>query len=56
MKYIIVVTETGAPIPMRKWDWEAHIDGDEERGSSLGETKWEALRNLIDSLEAREDA
>jgi hypothetical protein len=54
-KYTIIVDRTGAPIPFRGWDWEAHVDGNEERGSCLGETKWEAVRALIDQLEADED-
>lgn len=52
---VIFVSETGAPIPTRECDWAAHVDGEEERGSALGRTKWDALRALIDQLEAEDE-
>ena len=47
----IRVTYTGAPIPTREMDYAAHVVGDEEDGSCMGRTPWEALRDLADRLE-----
>jgi hypothetical protein len=51
----IHVEATGAPIPIRSCDWAAWVDGDEERGSELGATPWEALRRLADRLEEEDE-
>jgi hypothetical protein len=44
------------PIPQRTFDWSAALDG-YEPGDPLGcgPTKWEAVRDLIDQMEDRED-
>jgi hypothetical protein len=48
----IVVTFTGAPIPVRSFDWVAHFDGGEEDGPcGYGPTKLSALYDLRDALE-----
>lgn len=55
MKLVILAHPTGAPASW-DWDWEAWVDGKEEDGSGLGATKWDAVRALIDDLEARDEA
>ncbi len=44
------------PIPVRDKDWCAYPDGEEETGPyGYGASICEALRDLADELEARED-
>lgn len=43
------------PIPDRRNDWCAYIDGYEENQYyGRGKTKWEALHDLIENLEDQE--
>lgn len=41
------------PIPDRRFDWEAHFDGEEESGSGFGATLQEAIEDLAQSLNRR---
>ena len=51
----MIVTEyIYPPIPDRRWDWMAHVDGDEEL-TGYGSTETEALRDLCEQLVMRQD-
>jgi hypothetical protein len=56
MKLKIRVEFVYPPIPQRQFDWSAALDG-YEPGDPLGygPTKWEAVRDLIDQLEDRDE-
>jgi len=47
-----IVTEfVYPPIPDRRFDWEAHLDGDEENGPyGYGDTEEKAIQDLRDQL------
>lgn len=47
-----VVTEfINPPIPLRRFDWQAHIPGQEEHGPvGQGQTEVEALRDLCEQF------
>lgn len=56
MKLKIRLEYVYPPIPDRRFDWSAVLDGYEggdPQGS--GPTKWDAVRDLIDQLEDREE-
>jgi len=40
------------PIPVRQYDWQAWVDGDEEGPKGWGVTEQEAINNLKRELEA----
>lgn len=47
------------PIPIRRFDWHAFVDGSEDgdgvyKLNGWGETKQEALRNLANAIEEEE--
>lgn len=44
------------PIPIRKFDWVAYFDGQEEGLSGYGETKQAAIDNLLNQYEGEENA
>lgn len=48
---VIRVERDPKPIPDRRHDWNAWVDGDEERGTETGPTLAAALRCLADRLE-----
>ena len=48
-----IVTEyIRPPVPTTRWDWMAHIKGDEEGPTGYGPTEAEALRDLAEQLAA----
>jgi hypothetical protein len=52
----IVTNYWAKPIPDRRFDWIAHIDGDEERGQyGYGRTEQEAIADLVNNV-LQEDA
>lgn len=52
----IVLSPVFPPIPMRRFDWCAYIDGEEERGKyGYGETQQAALDELME-IESEEAA
>jgi hypothetical protein len=53
----ITIDHVYPPIPIRKTDWRATIEGREEVShcSAYGETAVEALRNLAEQMEGNED-
>jgi hypothetical protein len=46
----IVTSFIYPPIPIRRFDWMAHIDGDEEGPTGYGETEADALSDLALTL------
>jgi hypothetical protein len=38
------------PIPTRKFDWQAWVDGNEEGPNGWGETEQEAVDDLLEKL------
>ncbi len=55
MKLIIELSYWKKPIPMRRFDWSAVTsDYEPEHACGSGETKWDAVRDLIDQLEDRD--
>ena len=45
----IVTSHIYPPIPIRKFDWCAYFDGEEEDGNyGYGETEQEAIRDFMD--------
>lgn len=47
----VITSFVHPPIPCRRFDWEAHIQGEEEHGpTGQGETEVEALRDLCAQL------
>lgn len=49
---IIRTSHIHPPIPERKFDWQAHIDGREESGPyGYGRTEAEAIADLRDQLD-----
>jgi hypothetical protein len=56
MKLVIRLEHVYPPIPDRRFDWSAALDGYEPPDPlGYGPTKWEAVRDLIDQLEDREE-
>ncbi len=53
--YTILLNNIYPPIPNRRFDWQATLDG-YEPGEPIGygETKLKALEDLIDQIEERE--
>lgn len=48
----IIIKKDPPPVGTRQWDWQAHVDGHEERyGSGLGPTPTEALADLLGAIE-----
>ena len=48
----IITTHVYPPIPIRNFDWNACVDGDEEYGpSGWGRTEAEAIADLLAQLE-----
>ena len=49
---LIKVAYVNPPIPVRNFDWQAYIDGQEEDGPvGYGNTRQEAIDDLMFSLE-----
>lgn len=46
----VITSFVNPPIPTRKFDWEAHIQGEEDGFSGVGETEVDALRDLCEQL------
>ena len=51
----IILEYVKPPIPDRRYDWQAYIDGNEEGPSGFGKTKACALRALADAIEGGEE-
>lgn len=48
----IITTHVFPPIPIRSYDWCAHLDGQEEDGpQGWGSTKQDAVDDLKDQIE-----
>ena len=47
-KWIIITNNIRPPIPIREYDWRAHLDGEEEKMQyGYGETEAEAVLDLV---------
>jgi hypothetical protein len=56
-KLIIRLEFVYPPIPDRRFDWSAALDGYEPPDPlGYGPTMWDAVRDLIDQLEDKEEA
>ena len=55
-KLVICYNNDYPPIPDRRMDWSAWVDGTEEDGCyGQGRTKWDAINDLISILMDEED-
>lgn len=52
----IVANPTHSPLPVRRYDWRAHDDGEEEAGNyGYGATKAEAIRDFVENCQEAHD-
>jgi hypothetical protein len=55
--YKRLVTENIVPpIPVRQFDWRAHLDGEEGRSMGWGPSRHDAILDLLCEIESRMDA
>lgn len=51
-RFVIITECIFPPVPSRKYDWAAYLEGTEESGKcGFGETEMEAIRGLAELLE-----